>query len=120
MRFSVSNPITSDLLNPHIGNFCRGVFGFQSDEQSIGYDFLCPLATLMLPETNRCSYRAIQFAQKEIEASDYSRGFQEGWDGEEVSEQNEEYKVGHAHGKHYSEQCKWVGRRIRTRDMCLR
>jgi hypothetical protein len=107
-RFSSSNRITADMIASTKQDLCRGAFGTQSDIQCMGYDRLCALAALFKTKGIRdSSYHAVVAAQNEIRESEYSRGFQTGWDGRKSELETEEYKTGYEDGTKISRQWGW-------------
>lgn len=86
---------------------CKGVHGFQTDCQCLGYDHICALAML---ETGD-SYKRIFEAKKKIEENPYYRGFQKGWDQEDKPKNEDEWE-GYNDGLTASKTINWRNRRF--------
>ncbi len=111
-KFGPDNRITAERLKEacrkkggHMG-LCRDAWGVESSDcQCTGYDYLCALAMLFYGECNQNSYLAIYNAQSEVSASQYSAGFQSGWDEKRSSlkpdliESSDDFKLGVADAK---------------------
>ena len=104
MIYSSKNRITVEMVVATNRQLCRNAWGFQTDIQSIGYDCLCPLAALLY---KRDSYKAVDDAIQEVKNSDYSKGFQDAWDGKEFFSRSVEYLLGHQDGKEIVKQFIW-------------
>ncbi len=90
---------------------CRGVFGYQTDVQCLGFDHICALA--MLEDGN--SFTRIAAARQKINTDPYYAGFQKGWDG--VSTDSPDEKQGHSDGMIAASKFKWSKNKTNHSDV---